>query len=91
MGRTGTDFITLTLHYARTRPAGKEVRLRLVSFDALFILPGSVVHYVPDTPFEGERKRETAADGVPQPSSPSVSDSQSGIAPLSLRSLMCRA
>ncbi|MFR8803512.1 MAG: hypothetical protein ACLVGR_03385 [Anaerovoracaceae bacterium] len=49
IGRTGTDSIPLSLHCVRTRPAGKEVRLRLVLFDARFILFGSVVHYVPDT------------------------------------------
>lgn len=31
--------IPLTLHCVRTRPAGKEVRLRLVLFDARFIHP----------------------------------------------------
>lgn len=56
MGRTGTDFIPLTLHCVRTRPAGKEVRLRLDFFDARFILSGSVLHFVPDTPSEGERR-----------------------------------
>ena len=40
MGRTGTDSITLPLHCVRTRPAGKEVRLRLVLFNAHFILSG---------------------------------------------------
>ena len=91
MGRTGTDFITLTLHCVRTRPAGKEVRLRLDFFDARFYLSGSVLHFVTDTSYEGERRRETATDGVPFLSTPSLSDSQSGIAPLSLRSLSCRA
>lgn len=89
MGRTGTDFITLPLHCVRTRPAGKEVRLRLVLFDARFIHSGSVVHFVPDTSSVGERRRETETAGVPLLCTPSVSDSQSGIAPLSLRS--CRA
>ncbi len=89
MGRTGTDYIPLTLHCVRSRPAGKEVRLRLVLFDARFILSGSVVHFVPDTPSEGERRRETVTDGVPLLSTPSLPDSQSGIATLSLRS--CRA
>lgn len=83
MGRTGTDSITLLLHCARTRPA-EEVRLRLVLFDARFILSGSVVHFVPDTSFEGERRRETVTAGVPFPSTPSLTDSQSGIAMLSL-------
>ena len=91
MGRTCTDSITLTLHCVRTRPAGKKVRLRLVFFDARFFLYGSVVHFVPDTSFEGERRRETATDGVPLLCTPSLPDSQSGIATLSLRSLLCRA
>ena len=91
MGRTGTDFITLTLHCVRTRPAGKEVRLRLDFFDARFILSGSVVHSVPDTSSEGERRRETVTDGVPLLSTPSATDSQRGIATLSLRSLSCWA
>lgn len=56
IGRTGTDSIPLTLHCVRTRPAGKEVRLRLVLFDARFIHSGSVVHFVPDTSSEGERR-----------------------------------
>lgn len=87
MGRTGTDFIPLTLHCVRTRPAGKEVRLRLDFFDARFILSGSVLHFVPDTPSEGERRRETVTDVVPLLSTPSLPDSQSGIAPLTLRSI----
>ena len=91
MGRTGTDYITLSLHCVRTRPAGEEVRLRLDFFDACFILSGSVVHFVPDTSSEGERRRETVTDGVPLLCTPSLSDSQSGIAPLALRSLSCRA
>lgn len=90
MGRTGTDSIPLSLHCVRTRPAGKEVRLRLVSFDARFILSGSVVHYVSDTSSEGERRRKTETAGVPLFSTPSLTDSQSGIAPLTLRSLLCR-
>ena len=65
MGRTGTDFIPLTLHCVCTRPAGKEVRLRLDFFDARFILSGSVLHFVPDTSYEGEHKRETVTTGVP--------------------------
>ncbi len=87
MGRTGTDFITLTLHCVRTRPAGKEVRLRLDFFDARFNLSGSVVHFVPDTSYEGERRRETVPDGVPLLSTSSATDSQSGIAPLTLHSI----
>ncbi len=87
MCRTGTDSIPLTLPYVRTRPAGKKVRLRLVLFDARFILSGSVVHFVTDTSSEGERKRETVTAGVPFLSTPSLSDSQSGIATLSLRSI----
>ena len=87
MGRTGTDFIMLTLHCVRTRPVGKEVRLRLVLFDARFILSGSVVHFVPDTSSEGERRRETVTAGVPLLFTPSITDSQSGIAPLPLRSI----
>ena len=87
MGRTGTDFITLTLHCVRTRPAGKEVRLRLVLFNTRFILSGSVVHFVPDTSSGGERRRGTVAAGVPLPCTPSLTDSQSGIAPLALRSI----
>ena len=87
MGRTGTDSITLTLHCVRTRPAGKEVRLRLDFLDARFILSGSVVHFVPDTSSEGKRRRETATASVPFLSTPSATDSQSGIAPLSLRSI----
>ena len=58
MGRTGTDSITLTLHCVRARPA-EEVRLRLESFDARLILSGRIVHFVPDTSSEGERRRET--------------------------------
>ena len=50
MGRTGTDSITLPLHCVRTRPAGKEVRLRLVLFDARFILSGSVATSFPTHP-----------------------------------------
>ena len=42
MGRTGTDYIPLTLHCVCTRPAGKEVRLRLVFIDTRFVLSGSV-------------------------------------------------
>ena len=87
MGRTGTDSITLTLHCVRTRPAGKEVRLRLVLFDSRFILSGSVVHFVTDTSSEGERKRETVTAGVPLLCTPSLADSQSGIATLALRSI----
>ena len=87
MGRTGTDFITLTLHCVRTRPAGKEVRLRLVFFDARFILSGSVIRYATGTSFEGERRRETVTAGVPSHSTPSATDSQSGIATLALRSI----
>ena len=84
------------LHYASAplRPhqtCGKEVRLRLDFFDARFILSGSVLHFVPDTSSEGERRRETVTDGVPLLCTPSLSDSQSGIAPLALRSLSCRA
>ena len=90
-GRTGTDYIPLTLHCVRTGPAGKAVRLRLVLFDARFILSGSVVHFVPDTSSEGERRREAESAGVPLLCTPSVSDSQSGIATLALRSLSCRA
>lgn len=56
MGRTGTDSIPLMLHCVRTRPAPKAVRLRLVLFDARFILSGSVVHYVPDTSLRGRAK-----------------------------------
>ena len=65
----------------------KAVRLRLVLFDARFILSGSVVHFVTDTSSEGERKRETVTAGVPFLCTPSVSDSQSGIATLTLRSI----
>ena len=72
MGRTGTDSIPLSLHCVRTRPAGQDVRLRLVLFDARFILSGSVVHYVPDTSSEGERKRETVTTGVPLLCTPSL-------------------
>ncbi len=91
MGRTGTDSITLTLHCVRTRPAGNKVRLRLDFFNARFVLSGSVLHFAPDTSSEGERKRKTVTAGVPLLSTPSLSDSQSGIAPLALRSLSCRA
>ena len=80
MGRTGTDSITLTLLCVRTRPAGKEVRLRLDFFDAHFILSGSAVHSVTDTSSEGVRKRETVTDSVPFHCTPSLPDSQSGIA-----------
>ncbi len=86
MGRTGTDSITLPLHCVRTRPVGKEVRLRLDLFDARFFLSGSVVHFAPDTSSEGKRRRETVIAGVPLLSTPSLPDSQSGIAALSLRS-----
>ena len=86
MGRTGTDSITLTLHCVRARPA-EDVRLRLESFDARLILSGRVVHFVPDTSSEGERRRESVRAGVPFPSTPSLTDSQSGIAMLSLRSI----
>ena len=72
LGRSGTDFITLKLHCVRTRPAEKEVRLRLVFIDARFILSGSVVHFVPSTSSEGERRRETVKDGVPLLSTPPI-------------------
>lgn len=81
------------LHYAYAplRPhqtcRRKEVRLRLVSFDARSILYGSVVHFVPDTSSENERRRETATAGVPLLFTPSLTDSQSGIATLALRSI----
>ena len=91
MGRTGADYITLPLHCVCTRPAGKEVRLRLDFLDARFILSGSVLHFVLDTSSEGERRRETVTAGVPLLSTPPLPDSQSGIATLSLRSLSCRA
>ena len=87
IGRTGTDSITLPLHCVRTRPARKEVRLRLDLFDARFILSGSVVHSVPDTSSEGGRRREIVTDGVPFHCAPTLPDSQSGIAPLALRSI----
>lgn len=87
-GQARTPFRFRSIAFAPDLPK-KEVRLRLVLFDARFILSGSVVHYVPDTSSEGERKRKTAAGGVPFLYTPSLSDSQSGIAPLSLRS--CRA
>lgn len=90
MGRTCTDSITLLLHCVRTRPA-EEVRLRLESFDARLILSGRVVHFVPDTSSEGERRRETVTAGVPLLGTPSLPDSQRGIAPLALRSKSCRA
>ena len=51
------------------------------------ILSGSVHHFVTDTSSEGERRRETMTDGVPLLSTPSLTDSQSGIAPLTLRSI----
>ena len=85
MGRIGTDFITLPLHCVRTRPAGKEVRLRLDFLNARFILSGSVVHFVPDTSSEGKRRRETATAGVPFFSTPSATDSQRRTATLTLR------
>ena len=91
IGRTGTDFIPLSLHCVRTRPAGNKVRLRLDFFNARFVLSGSVLHFVPDTSYDGERRRETVTDVVPLLSTPSLPDSQSGIATLSLRSLSCRA
>ena len=91
MGRTGMDFITLTLHCVRARPAGKEVRLRLDLFDARFFLSGSVVHFVTGTSSEDERRRETVTADVPFPSTPSFPDSQRRIATLTLRSLLCRA
>ena len=87
MGRTGTDFITLPLHCVRTRPAGKEVRLRLDFFDARLILSRSVLHFVTDTSSEGERRRETVTDGIPLLSTAPATDSQKGIATLSLRSI----
>ena len=86
-GRTGTDSITLPLHCVRTRPARKEVRLRLDFFDARLILYGSVLHFVTDTSSEGERRRETVTAGVPLLCTPSLPDSQSGIATLALRSI----
>ena len=85
MGRTGTDSILLSLHCVRTRPAGKEVRLRLDFLNARFILSGSVVHFVPDTSSEGKRRRETATAGVPFFSTPSATDSQRRTATLTLR------
>lgn len=91
IGRTGTDSITLPLHCVRTRPARKGVRLCLMLFNARFILSGSVVHFVTDTSSGGERRRETVTAGVPLLCTSSLTDSQSGIAPLSLRSLFCRA
>lgn len=87
MGRTGTDSITLTLHCVRARPAGKTVRLRLDFFDARSTLSGSVIRYATDTSSEGERRRETVRAGVPLLCTPSLTDSQSGIAMLSLRSI----
>lgn len=56
-------------------------------FDARFILFGSVIRYATYTSSEGERRRETVTDGVPFHSKPSLTDSQSGIAPLTLRSI----
>lgn len=91
MGRTGTDFITLTLPCVRTRPAGKTVRLRLDFFDARSTLSGSVIRYATDTSSDGERRRETVTAGVPLLCTPSLPDSQRGIAPLALRSQSCRA
>lgn len=91
IGRTGTDSITLPLHCVRTRPARKGVRLCLMLFNARFILSGSVVHFVTDTSSGGERRRETVTAGVPLLCTSSLTDSQSGIAPLTLRSLLCRA
>ena len=77
--------------YAPLRPhqtcRRKEVRLCLVSFDARIILSGSVVHFVPDTSSGGERRRETVTAGVPLLCTPSLTDSQSGIATLALRSI----
>ena len=87
MGRTGTDSITLTLHCVRSRPAGKEVRLRLDFFDARLFLSGSVVHFVTDTSSEGERRRETVTYCVPFHYTLSATDSQRGIATLALRSI----
>ena len=79
------------LHYAyaplRPRQTSEEVRLRLESFDARLILSGRVVHFVPDTSSEGERRRETVTAGVPLLCTPSLLDSQRGIAPLALRSI----
>ena len=87
IGRTGTDSITLPLHCVRTRPAREKVRLSLDFFDARFFLSGSVVHFVPDTSSEGERRRETVIAGVQYHCTPTLPDSQSGIATLSLRSI----
>ena len=89
-GQARTPFRSRSIASAPDLPE-KEVRLRLVSFDARFILSGSVVHFVPDTSSEGERRRETAAAGVPLLCTPSLTDSQSGIATLALRSRFCRA
>ena len=66
---------------------GKRQGFALIFFDARFILSGSVVRFVPDTSSEGERKRETVTGGVLFHSTPSAIGSQSGIAPLSLRSI----
>lgn len=90
----GQDRHGLHSAFAPLRPhqtCRKEVRLRLDFYDARFILFGSVLHFVPDTSSEGGRRRETVVDGVPFPSTPSTTDSQSGIATLALRSLSCRA
>lgn len=87
MGRTGVDSITLPLHCVRTRPARKGVRLCLMLFNARFILSGSVVHFVTDTSSGGERRRETVTAGVPLLCISSLTDSQSGIAPFTLRSI----
>ena len=91
MGRQARTTLRFPLYYVRTRPAGKEVRLRLDFFDARFILSGSVLHFVPDTSPEGERRHESVTDGVPLLCTPSLTDSQSGIALLTLCSLLCRA
>ena len=81
----GQDRHGLHYAYAPLRPhqtcRRKEVRLRLDLFDARFILSGSVIRYATDTSFEGERRRETVTAGVPLLCTPSLPDSQSGIAP----------
>ena len=73
----GQDRHGLHYAYAPLRPHQtclKEVRLRLEFFDACSILSGSVVHFVPDTSSEGERRRDTVTVGVPLLCTPSLTD-----------------
>lgn len=69
------------------RTCRKRGKASPLLFDARFILSRSVVHYVPDTSGEGERKHETVTADVPLFYTPSLTDPQSGIVTF----LSCRA